>query len=418
MGFKENEANTERRNKAYGTYDVELGDVPGLLGLEFELGQDGSVEIGSPSKGWTRLSELNILPQIRTEFSVDDLQELAQSLIIEDIGGTPRVTLIHDLSVIVQRTPELAAQYLEDHAAYYEIPEDERLSVDDLIPNSEGHFEILGMGNRRTISLRQLLTSRGVPLEQARVQAAHYVDAPFHYMQRLQRNENTHTRPNYADQARDMRFFRNQFFRDYGRYPSRTAIAEVFGVTEHRVRQAIRFEELPERIKNYAYTGLAGKTLEYGTVLKLGDLYDAYVAYNGGDQAAALRDVETFCNSELSTKLRTGDTMKIPNRLIDNKIDEIRGQAVYQQAGLALFDMPEASPKGRSSVARRRLVNEIARNLDLLIRNDALRPAEIAQLQHILAQGSLAATNVVRPVDDESDESIVPQTIFLKRESA
>jgi len=392
--------------KAAGTYDVPLRNVESLIGLDLDTSAEGFVDVGPEKMGWTNLGALNILPQIRTEFDSSNLESLADAMIVDD-DGVMAVRLIHPLSVSVHTTPESATRYLEDHASYYQIPEEQRITLEDLSPNDEGHFEILGMGNRRTITLRSIMTSRGIPLDQARVSSSQYMDAPFKLMHSLQSRENTYVAPNPADDARSIQLYYDWHIDEYGTVPSNTKIAGYFGFSRSKVKECLEFARLPEDIKQYAYDGLVGRLLPFSTVLKLGELYGAYTAYNNGDAELSLKDVNTFCETEFASLLKGKKSMRLPNQLLANRIKELRDEAEYQSS--PLFDIVDASPTNRSEMARRRYISEIARAVDVLIRTDEIRPDEVAVLQRILSQRALAETV---EATDQDVADLLPANLF------
>lgn len=306
------------------------------------------------------LAAINELSQVRTSYNSEALQDLATSIINNPtIEDHPEAISSRDFDLlnplkVGRHTKKSAARYIQAHGDYYEISVQDRQNVDDLTPLDDDTAIISIAGHRRKRAITLLMRQFNLDPSEVFVAADVRQEIRFVDAQAMQLRENVYDRPPAQDEARAISLFYEDIMHRTGATPSIVHFAAQLGFSETKVRDALSFACLPERIQAFTNDGL----LSYTTVRRVKTLQDAYKRYYAhlDDSALIEKNVEhelvTFCNQMVAMEL-SGNTEQRRARMIENKSKEIFGQAEYQQEGL--FFLESATPQIRRQTSSQQL---------------------------------------------------------------
>lgn len=327
-----------------------------MMGSMHEGNAQQPIEFGPSHLEAVPLRALNELPQVRTSYDPESLQDLARSIMSQkSVDKTKDFTttdfdLTSPLSV-GRHSPSSAKLFLADHADFYEIASSDRTQFGDLRTLDDGRIAILTAGHRRKRAVHLLVDQLGLDAARVTVRADVRNDIPFAMALGLQLRENNHERPPAYDEARAIALYFKHIHTQTGLAPNVGRMSAELGFSETKVREALSFASLPARVQAFAADGV----LPFSTLRRLRPLQEAYERFfsQDGHDAGNTKSVEDeliiFCNKLLNSRL-SGKMEQHLGEMIQNKVLEIKGQADYQQ-GLFLLE-PEHSSQRRADSSR------------------------------------------------------------------
>lgn len=220
----------------------------------------GRVEFGNITSEWVRLDEINRLAQTRQNYDPEALQELADSMLIQNENGILQFELIHDLTVAEFNDKEFE-NFLKDHEDFY----DKEVDRSNLKRSEDGSWRIVIAGHRRSLAAELNCRNANVPTSEAFVKASIKNGISFEEALVLQLRENVHLRPPAIDEAKQIdRYFRLRSRRE-GSRPTIASCARILGFSESKVSEALRFAQLPAEVQKEASRGM----ISYGHAVEL-----------------------------------------------------------------------------------------------------------------------------------------------------
>lgn len=317
------------------------------------------IRFGPTHLDYVPIAVINELPQVRTKYKEDDLEDLATAIINNpDIDGNTGAVTTDDFDLLNplklgRHEPASAKKYLKDHGDYYKIPSKQRVAFDDLAKMEDGSTVISIAGHRRKRAIAMLLRRLEINPGDVEIAADVRWNLNFVEAQAMQLRENVYERPPVQDEARAIALFYEDLTLRNGTPPQIGRFASQLGFSETKVRDALAFASLPDSVQAYTINGL----LSYSTVRRLKVLADAYEKYySAADPKVRTKNVEHeligFCNYMVRMEL-SGNAEQRRARMIDNKAKEIFGQADYQQEGLFLLEA--SSPESRRQTTTQQL---------------------------------------------------------------
>ena len=213
---------------------------------------------------------INILPQIRTEFDYEKLEELADSMpLAGDVDG-----LIHELMeplIVGLHDRESAERYL----VQYNLAHDTSYDVNGLMPyviNGVEYFVIHIGGERRYRAAEILINRHGYSPESVMMCGVHenitYVDAlPKQFIE-----NNARVNPPPQDEARAIRQYIEMMRVIEPKY-TQADCAKKFAVYADKVHDAIVFTDYPKSMQELA------KYYPYSWVINVEEIFKTWVEY-------------------------------------------------------------------------------------------------------------------------------------------
>ncbi len=269
------------------TPDIQPDEM--LAGRIFERDAEGRpiAEFGNDRIVKMPRSVINILPQIRRQFDVEKLQELSDSMPLDD--SVER--LVHELMEPVVEgvhTEASARLYLEQ----FNKANGTHFTLDSLTPHHtpDGvRYVIHIAGERRIRAVDLLIEKHGYSPESLPLCSVHedisYADAlPLQFIE-----NNARVNPPPADEARAIRGYIAMMREANPRYTQKDCAAK-FAVKPEKVHDALVFTDYPQSMQNlvdhYPYNWVVGAEAIYRTWL------DYYAQYSSSleVQVAHVRD--------------------------------------------------------------------------------------------------------------------------------
>lgn len=317
------------------------------------------IQFGPIHADYVAFTSINELPQVRTSYGEEALSDLSTAII-----HNPEIEHATELKsddfellspIKVGRHDAVSAKrYIRDHADYFQIPKKAQIDTNELVSDGEGGTIISIAGHRRKRAIQTLMQRFAIPAEQVAIAADIRQNISFADAMGMQLRENVYERPAVQDEARAIDLFYRSIKNRDGAAPSIAEFSQQLGYGQTKVRDALAYASLPERIQAYTQDSL----LPYSTVRRMKTLADAYTLFYADlkDPVRIAQNVEhelvTFANQMVNMDL-SGSTEQRRAKMIDNKSKEIFGQAEYQQEGLFLLE--SATPQARRATSDRQL---------------------------------------------------------------
>lgn len=298
------------------------------------------------------------LQQIREHYDSDELQQLADRIPLEVVGGAVKLDLMHAVTVAEFDDNESLTAYLRDHAEYYEYPYSDEII--DTIPTFDGARHLRVSGHRRGRAIALKCEQNGIPIGQVDVCSTVLENPTFDDARRKQFVENTASLIQPAEDARAM--WREYKYR-WHEAPNIVAdrptelhrlrvIAEYMGFSEEKVQNGLLYSSMPEQITQF-YT----KGLTYSHIVNLAWLQRAYAeeidtAGRPKRTPSEAHDMMyEYFKSAIVNRL-TGNGTKHINEKIIAKVREVKKQSEYLTGELFLLDEAASTAECRQKVNR------------------------------------------------------------------
>lgn len=376
------------------------------------------------------VSDINVLPQIRTEFDPVGINELADSMLVYKKTGEQYVIVGFDLqepTVVAKLTTDEAVTYTVEHAFLHNKPEPAEVKVSE-----DGFVYILIAGERRVRAIRSNMDYTGLDIERTEVMCSIQEGISLLEAHGKQLTENVHDRPSPLDEAVGIRQTRDYLtMRFPGQFPNVADIVRISGRGESVVRNALAFTSLPPAVqalaekRKFDYESKKGKekerkfvTLPYSVVIRLKPLEEAYRRkYRGLEAPKINEDTYTtnmllaFANQLLKRRSvikshRKSRVSGLTIRLIENQIKGVNAEAMFS-TDMDAFMIEEESGGGEiSSITLMRSRRDLARvsiqHLDVLRNTDGLSTDIVDMLRSVYARieaGNNSVTNAAAEVE-------------------
>lgn len=285
---------------------------------------------------------VNELDQIRTEYDTQGIDDLAAQVRTPD-GVKPYFKLVQSVRIAEFTDQASLEAFLADFRLYYGGMVE--VSADDLSPEPDGSIRILNYGHRRCRAVRAACEPHGYWPTRADVKTEIDTNPTFEEFIGAQYRENEHQRPSIVDEANNIRRL-HEFYasKNGGDYLTQAELARRCGYNENKVRDALRFTELPPEVLAFYEYGL----VNYSTAVeawRLIDIYERYLHTMHPERfpkgSPALRreavDSSLLVLNKLTEKHMQGLSHDQKQQMIKNTINSLQPGAMDQ-----LFDDEES----------------------------------------------------------------------------
>ena len=345
------------------------------------------IEFGPKRLQLVPFSSINELPQVRTTYDPNSIEELAQAIWTDRGDGlvsTDDFDLANPL-LIGRHSPLSAKRYIHDHGEYHRIATADRMDYQDLTPLDIDSAIIMIAGHRRRRAIAHLLGQHNIMPDTVRVAGNVRDDIEFGQAIGLQLRENVYERPSPQDEARAIDLAFRYIQTKSGRVPSLKNLSTELGFGETKVRDAIAFASLPDSIQEYTNSG----ALSYTITRQLKPLYDVFIRYytikpDAGKDPVATAEfaVREFCDSHLNKRIQGKSDERI-SQLIAGQVKSIEDSIKYQQ-GSWDFDL-DMSPESRSRRAGRQLTQTALAVMRYRLTLGEMSAQDISELEVLIA---------------------------------
>lgn len=321
-------------------------------------------EVGPKEPEPVRLSELNALTQTRQAYDPEGIDELAQSMLERDENGVITGLKLINAPLVGRFAKESAEAYVNDLNDLFETSH----TVDDLTPATDGNYFILVAGHRRTLALSRAVKLAGGTADELFVRTVVADDISFAEAFKDQTIENIHDRPPMQDEAEAIAKY-CEFRRRSSGFGERLSVAQCareLSLKPKKVRNALKYAELPGRVKKYVNEGV----LTYTDGVVMNDVQRAYRLREEQKPDANAVSVE-----ERTHHLTETFALRVINRRSRKDVGErfgakqfvamVKGevttvlQDMYHQGGFELELEESTSPQAVRALAVARIANTV-----------------------------------------------------------
>lgn len=218
------------------------------------------------------LAKLHVLPQIRQEYSQEEIDDLALSMIKTRPDGSKYIFVMNP-PWVTWNDRESAQAYLDDVNLYYaDQLAGSTLELADFEPDETGRWQFCIAGHRRRQAIIRACNLIGAnPAEYPlTVEAIHNVS--FDEANSDQGRENNHVRPPERDEAEDIHRYVQYRQAKYGEAVTVADIAKAKGLGVNKVNDALKYAQLPKSIKKAEKEG----HFSYTVAVTFGELQRLY----------------------------------------------------------------------------------------------------------------------------------------------
>lgn len=335
------------------------------------------IEFGVENEQYLPLHVISEVRQVRTGYDAEAIAELARSIPVIEAGtNSLQFELINPPTVARFDEREGLWMFLGEHARYYDEPP---IKPSDLtVWNDAWHIRV--NGHRRARAVEQICTDHSIDTRDV-LMVVKVLDNPtFEEVRRNQYLENKHEKPSSVDEAQQIeREFRYRKLNDGSltNASTITTVAEYFGHSRDKVRDALHFMTVPEDIREFC-----GHGLSYGNIIELAKLRDEYAKKLSSDENSGDDKMRWFFETTVFRRLQGASTKQI-SRLIDAKIRELRLEGSWQTDELFAFDVETEQRRAKNQLARD--LGDLA-VLTLNLKKGDLTPEHIAALERIVKE--------------------------------
>lgn len=353
------------------------------------------------------LADLNILPQTRSVYTQEGIEELATSIERVAPGGSVTYELINEPTVLMYDDIDSLRRFLDNYNAFHSLA----VTLDELKVSTDGDVQIVDAGHRRDKAMEFLCNQNGAPLELSTVPCKVLVNPSFFDALSLQLRENVYERPPLYDEARAIaKHFEQLKLDSPGKMPSQAKCARDLGFKETKVREALKFASLPDVVQLEVVAG----NITYGNAVLMGTLgeylgkkYTVKYAeeYSMSEPVRSLeRDIIDGLMAVVNTikrKLLKGAPAKQKEDIILAHIRTIKGELNYDSLLFQYED--DETPEQRRKQSEITLARKAAQITIDLVGSLAGVPDGVAQLEALrIAIDNEQAKRRPVPVVDES----------------
>lgn len=210
-------------------------------------------EVGPKEPEPLCLAEINAVTQTRQAYDPDGIDELAQSMLKRDKDHVIIDLKLINAPLIGRFTKDTATAYIDDLNDLFGTSH----IVDELTPTQDGRYLIVIAGHRRSLALARAAELAGGTPAELFVRAVVVDDVEFAEAFKDQTIENIHDRPPAQDEAEAIAKyceFRQRKNAD-GQRISVAQCARELSLKDAKVRNAIKYAELPVRVKKFVNEG-------------------------------------------------------------------------------------------------------------------------------------------------------------------
>ena len=384
------------------------------------------VEFGPKDIGAVPFAYINVIKQVRTEFSEAGIAELAESMIIygpDDDGLSQDIVVgfdMHNPLMVAKLNRQQTSQYLQDHADFYKLSDTEQQKqADAIVTAPDGFTYILIAGERRTLAIRKNIDSLGIDDTTVDVISSIHENIDFMAARSKQMGENIHDRPSPMEEAANIRLdYEFLKLRRPNATISYTDVARSSGRKAGVVRDALAFTSMPQEIQDLSSKVIMDYNskgelkqreitpLPYSIVVALKPLEEALrLKYNSLEDPEEPEDVyvknlllafsnnlkDTRLKYKLHGKSRSADKI---HDMISEKIHNVLMEARITVDNLFIDDESNGSELSRSETILLRSQLSLARTalfaLNALADTKAFGPGvdTAAMLESVLAKVS------------------------------
>lgn len=371
-------------------------------------GTDYLHEVGPASAELVQLSAVNLLSQTRTVYAPEGLEELALTMLDFDEDGSVNGLLLVESPMVGRFDFEHAESYLSDLNQTF----GSQHSVDDLIADKHGLFNIAIYGHRRTLAMRLAATVAGIDQSDVGMSCVVRDNIAFDEAYKLQILENIHDRPSAQEEAVSIaNYF--QFVQSRmpgGKLLSAAECARQLNLGETKVRHALKFSELPAKVKELVSKGV----MTYTDGVVMHDIWRAY-RQRAEFQEDTKLDTEMSPGEEADHRIFTF-AMRVINRRGRKALGErfsqtdflkmVRGEVFTVMQDIAhdggMYVLQQEAPRAQRAMAVGQLTRTVITLMNIVQREsddpDTFNQAVVDQLFGSLEDDSFAqAPRVVSP---------------------
>lgn len=380
---------------------------------------------GPKSVTGVAVSNINVLPQIRTEFDPVGIEELADSMLVYEKMGEQYVIVGFNLqapTIVAKLTPEEAITYTVEHALLHKKLEPSEVKV-----AKDGFVYILIAGERRMRAIKCNQEYTGLDIDKTEVMCSIQEGISLLDAHGNQLTENVHDRPSPLDEAVGIRQTRDYLtMRFPGQFPHITDIVRISGRSECVVRSALAFTSLPEEIQAMAKKtmheyGEEGKKktrpftpIPYSVIVRLKPLEEAYrlkhkvrgieepedeyvknylLAFATNIQAFRLKHKLENSRARVSSHIR---------KLIDEKIRNVLGEASFDMETFLLFEDDEKPERSAAALkrAQKNLANTAVLSLLYLQKGGAIDRDTASMIEDLFMRVAVRDEAIAEVLDE------------------
>lgn len=229
-------------------------------------------EVGPKQPELVCLADFNALTQTRQSYDPEAIDELAQSMIeCDSATGVVTGLKLINAPLVGRFSKEALANYIDDLNDLFETSH----SVDQLTPTSDGSYLVLIAGHRRSLALNRAVEIAGGTSRDLLVRTVVVDNISFADAFKDQTIENIHDRPPAQDEAEAIAKYCAFRQRRMGDGDARVSVAQCareLSLKPKKVRNALKYAELPQRVKGFVNNGV----LTYTDGVLINDVQRAY----------------------------------------------------------------------------------------------------------------------------------------------
>ena len=202
---------------------------------------------------------LNPATQTRKYYQPEGMEELTRAIRAVDASGEPQYKLFHPLMVNILDSDK-AAEYIED----LNLCHGTEHTLDEFRPTEDGRYYFIIAGHRRHRAIGELIREEGANPALSTVPCSVYENLSFSDSLRIQIDENTHQSLSVTEVARAIQSS-YKYGVATGKYSSIADCVRDLPFGEDKVRNALKFCELPEYLQEW----VEDERLSYGSAVAL-----------------------------------------------------------------------------------------------------------------------------------------------------
>lgn len=328
---------------------------------------------------------VNEMPQIRTKYNPDKIEDLAERVKTGEVRP-PYIELEQAIRIAEFTSEEALRQFLDDFQLFHALPEP--ITLDYFDPEPNGTIRILDYGHRRVRAIKVATRQFNYTALNKDVKKEIMVNPAFERFIDAQSRENEHDRPGPEDEAVEVRKRFNFYTaKNNGTVPTKTWLARKMGLSEDKVRDALRFTDLSPQIMQWFNEGI----INYAVAVECWRLREAALSYYSqkyphkyeAGSGKLATDAEALVLAELAkfaSDHMQGVSYDKKLKVIQAKIKSLD----ISQQQVALFDDSEwDDPQQQKRIGGKRMAQYAIRVLTYRALDPDVTDAELVAIQEL-----------------------------------
>lgn len=357
------------------------------------------VEVGPERTVLVRMSDIHELPQIRETITEQDKEDLAYKIIRDNnqlaeaetpAQITAALDLMHPPGLILLQPDELE-EFLSLHADFYELDQPV------VIPHNNRPVILRNEGHRRARALEFIIVKlKGLTLEDIGMRSNLHIGTTFPEANRRQSKENSHVQTSALEDAKNIIRQFKFIKRHENRKPSVKEIADIYGCSETKVRNALAFDSLPEKVQALVGGEKGEEQLPLSLLADLAPLQDLYdrryvermtadpETYVPEDRTSTVADeIERYAFELAADRKQNKSLSKLYEKLTGQKASVQEGLTIPLEQFL-LFETKKENVSQGKKAAYRRFGKNCLYGIELAAANGAFDGDEIKRLEQLV----------------------------------